>query len=260
MQHVRVGEHDVGLAAQVGALLARRVAVVDRRPRMRLTPNACSERAWSCASAFDGYRNSARARASRERISSVGSWKHSDLPDAVPVVTIVVALPRRLERLRLVAPEEVDPAPRAAPPRTSGCSSAGSSTMLREARVLHRLAHEPLVRAPALQQLVPGLDARGRWPHIRSYEPRLLPIEEEPPSSEGAVRCSLASSPWRPRPSTLALALVPGAANATDVCNEAENSYQRRLHRQRRPGRPEPARPSCAARRCASATATARAS
>ena len=24
-------------------------------------------------------------------VSSVGSWKHSDLPDAVPVVTIVVA-------------------------------------------------------------------------------------------------------------------------------------------------------------------------
>ena len=40
---------------------------------------------------------------------------------------------------------------------------------------------------------------------------------------------------------TLAIALLPAAASATDVCNEAENSHQRRLHRQRRPGRPEPA-------------------
>src|SRR5215211_1925148 len=52
-------------------------------------PNACSARAWSWASALDGYRYNARARASRQRTSSVGSWKHSDLPDAVPVVTIV---------------------------------------------------------------------------------------------------------------------------------------------------------------------------
>ena len=33
VQHVRVGQHDVGAPAQLGALLARRVAVVDRRPR-----------------------------------------------------------------------------------------------------------------------------------------------------------------------------------------------------------------------------------
>ena len=36
-----------------------------------------------------GY--SARARGSPSSTSSVGSWKHSDFPDAVPVVTIVVA-------------------------------------------------------------------------------------------------------------------------------------------------------------------------
>ena len=52
-------------------------------------PKPCSERAWSWASAFVGYRYSARALASVASTSSVGSWKQSDFPEAVPVVTIV---------------------------------------------------------------------------------------------------------------------------------------------------------------------------
>ena len=124
---------------------------------MRGSPNACSERAWSCASAFDGYRKSARARESRERISSVGSWNASDFPDAVPVVMIVVcsqadssasawwlhseSMPRRSSAAQHVAMQR----------RRQG-------DLLREALVLHRLAHEPLVVAAARQQRVPGLD------------------------------------------------------------------------------------------------------
>ena len=53
VQHVRVGEDHVRLAADLRALLARRVAVVDRGPRAP-TPSAASARAWSCASAFVG--------------------------------------------------------------------------------------------------------------------------------------------------------------------------------------------------------------
>ena len=52
-------------------------------------PKAASARAWSCASALVGYRYRARARASRQSTSSVGRLKHSDLPEAVPVVIIV---------------------------------------------------------------------------------------------------------------------------------------------------------------------------
>ena len=117
-----------------GAVLARRVAVVDRRLARACTPNACSDRAWSCASALAGYRYSARARASRESTSSVGSWKHSDLPDAVPVVTIVGPLPRGLERLGLVAPEEVDAARAQRRRARRGAASCGQRDHARGSR------------------------------------------------------------------------------------------------------------------------------
>jgi hypothetical protein len=64
VQHVGVGEHNVGVLADIRARLARGVAVV-------------------------GYRYSARARACWERMCSVGRLKHMDLPEAVPVVTMV---------------------------------------------------------------------------------------------------------------------------------------------------------------------------
>ena len=57
----------------------------------------------------------------------------------------------------------------------------------------------------------------------------------------------------------LALAVLPAAAHATDVCNEAENSHRGGYTVNGGPVDPNPP-PSCAARRCASATATARAS
>ena len=40
--------------------------------------------------------------------SSVGSWKHSDLPEAVPVVTIVGAVERAQQGVSLVHVERVD--------------------------------------------------------------------------------------------------------------------------------------------------------
>src|SRR4051795_188958 len=45
-------------------------------------------RAWSCASALVGYRYSARAVGLVSSAWSAGRLKHSDLPDAVPVVTM----------------------------------------------------------------------------------------------------------------------------------------------------------------------------
>src|SRR5215211_7088066 len=90
-------------------------------------PNACSARAWSWASALDGYRYNARALASRLSTSSVGSWKHSDLPDAVPVVTIVG--PAHAACTACAWWEYSRSMPRAASaPATAGCSSSGSAT------------------------------------------------------------------------------------------------------------------------------------
>src|SRR3954454_2463746 len=54
----------------------------------RLRPSALIARAWSWASAFVGYRYSARAVGLVSSACSVGRLKHSDLPDAVPVVTM----------------------------------------------------------------------------------------------------------------------------------------------------------------------------
>jgi hypothetical protein len=55
-----------------------------------------------------------------------------------------------------MAPEKVDLASRERGLHV-GVKRSGELDLLREALVLHRLAHEPLVRAPPLQQLVPGL-------------------------------------------------------------------------------------------------------
>ena len=55
-----------------------------------------------------------------------------------------------------MAPEEVDAAPRERGAHVR-VKRRRELDLLREALVLHRLAHEPLVRAPALQQFVPGL-------------------------------------------------------------------------------------------------------
>ena len=59
----------------------------------------------------------------------------------------------------------------------------------------------------------------------------------------------------------LALVVLPSAANATDVCNEAENSYRGGYTVSGDPVDPNPPARLRAvrARRCASATATARA-
>ena len=53
VDHVRVGEDRVRPLADLPALLARRVAVVDRRAQLRHA-QAASVRNWSCASAFVG--------------------------------------------------------------------------------------------------------------------------------------------------------------------------------------------------------------
>ena len=64
VQHVGVGEHDVGLAAdraRAPPAACRRRRSPGARARSRSAPSA---RAWSCASALVGYRYSARARGS----------------------------------------------------------------------------------------------------------------------------------------------------------------------------------------------------
>ena len=71
---------------------AARAACRRRRspPASRGSPNACSDARLVLRQRLGRIEEQrARARVAREQ-SSVGSWKHSDLPDAVPVVMIVV--------------------------------------------------------------------------------------------------------------------------------------------------------------------------
>ena len=89
VQHVGVGEHDVRAPADLRARLARRVAVVDRRAHLRAEAEG-RERARLVLGERLGRIEVERARARvAQSTSSVGRLKHSDLPDAVPVVTIV---------------------------------------------------------------------------------------------------------------------------------------------------------------------------
>ena len=91
MQHVRIREHHVRALADRGALLLRRVAVVDRvaqRRDLQLRRGCAPGPArapWS-----DTGRAPARA-GRRPARAAPGRLKHSDLPLAVPVVTIVCA-------------------------------------------------------------------------------------------------------------------------------------------------------------------------
>ena len=147
VQHVGVGEDDVRPPPDRRPLLARRVAVVDRRARARSTPSACSARAWSWASAFVGYRYSARARGvaaqhverrqvEAQRLAGRGAGGDDRRPR-----------PRRVQRLGLVAPTASrSRAPRSAS-ATVGCSSSGIAASSRRPGVLRRLHDEPLVLA-----------------------------------------------------------------------------------------------------------------
>ena len=108
--------------------------------------------------------------ASRQSTSSVGSWKHSDLPDAVPVVTIVG--PAQAACSASAWWEYSRSIPRAASAsRDAGVQLLGQRDRAAGPAVLRRLHHEPLVLAAGPEQLVPGLDVSddGHSPsHTRS--------------------------------------------------------------------------------------------
>ncbi len=90
VQHVGIGQHDVGLLADLGARLAGRVAVVDGRAHALGQAEGSSARAPGPGRAPWSGTGTAPARGPvRQRMCSVGRLKHIDLPEAVPVVTIV---------------------------------------------------------------------------------------------------------------------------------------------------------------------------
>ena len=90
-------------------------------------------------------------------MSSVGSWKQSDLPLAVPVVTIVG--PAQAACSASAWCDQSRSTPRASSASaTSGCSSSGSATARARAAVLRGLHDQPLVLAAGGEQRVPGLD------------------------------------------------------------------------------------------------------
>ena len=103
-----------------------RVAVVDRRAHLLAEPERVRSRAPGPGPAPSSGRGTARAPSGRvHSTSSVGRLKHSDLPDAVPVVTIVGPPSAASQRLGLVGVER-GRSPRARSPSSSvGCRSSG---------------------------------------------------------------------------------------------------------------------------------------
>ena len=83
--------------------------------------------------------------------------KHSDLPDAVPVVTIVGPAQAAAQRLRLVGVEPLDARALQRREHVGVQLRRGSSTERRRAGALARLAHQPPVRAAVVQQGAPGV-------------------------------------------------------------------------------------------------------
>ena len=149
MQHVGVGEHEV--RARAGSRRAPRAACRRRRCAGRTAPREPerADRARLVLGERLGRVEVERARpGGRGRAtSSVGRLKHSDLPEAVPVVTIVGpcqaassgAAPGGSYRRSI-------PALRSASTSSAGCSCGGSSAPARRAGVLEGLADEPLIR------------------------------------------------------------------------------------------------------------------
>ena len=194
VEHVGVREDRGSPAA--GSPRAPRAACRRRRsPGRTLLARARTRAARAPGPGPAPWSGRGRARAPWRRCSrtsSVGRLKHSDLPDAVPVVTIVGPAQARLERLGLVGVERVDPGARRAPSRTAGCRSSGIGDEPRLAGALERLAHEALVRAPGVEQLGPGLRAArdGHRSHGRCRRPcAACTWTSTARSSAAAARC-----------------------------------------------------------------------
>ena len=116
---------------------ARRVAVVDRRADLLVQPEARAAPAPGPGPAPWSGTGTARARVrSALRTSSVGSWKHSDLPDAVPVVIDRRAVERGVAARRPGVSRGGRCRRRASASRTVGPSSSGIGTSRGGARLV----------------------------------------------------------------------------------------------------------------------------
>ena len=157
VEHVGVGEHDVRAPADREALLARRVAVVDRladaveaervqRARLVLRQRLRGvevERARLGVAAQDVERRQLEA----QRLAGRGAGRDDRR-----------AGPGGVQRLGLVGVERARSRGRASASATAGCRSSGIATACAGRRFYGGLHHQPLVVAAGCEQLVPGLD------------------------------------------------------------------------------------------------------
>ena len=90
VEHVGVGDHQVGLAADRAPLLAGGVAVVDRRADEAVQAEPLQRARLVLGERLGRVQEQRpRRRIVRSAPRASGIWKQSDLPEAVPVVTIV---------------------------------------------------------------------------------------------------------------------------------------------------------------------------
>ncbi len=160
VEHVGVREHEVRAPADLRALLASGVSVVDRgahlldqaegvdRARLVLGEGLRRievERAGLRVAAEDVERRQVEA----QRLAGGGAGRDDRRPG-----------PGRFERVGLMAVERVDPggAQRVQHLRVQGVGEGGRD---RSARPFEGLAHEPLVGAPEVEQVAPGLGVGG---------------------------------------------------------------------------------------------------
>ena len=161
MEHVGVREDEVRAPADRAALLARRVAVVDRRADLLAQPEARAARAPGPARAPSSGTGTARAPSARcsracerrqveaQRLARRGAGRDDEVGPPTPR-----GPPRPGARRAARCPA------RSSASRSSGCRSAGSRRGAGGALALERLADEPLVGAAGLEQGVPGLGLR----------------------------------------------------------------------------------------------------
>jgi len=120
-------------------------------------------RAWSWASALVGYRYRARAVGLVSSACSAGRLKHSDFPEAVPVVTMNSPSIARLDGLGLVGVERLDPV---RPQRREelGVAAAAARPVRAAVPPSKGLLHEALVGATLLEEVGSRAGWGGRRP------------------------------------------------------------------------------------------------
>ena len=138
--------------------------------------------------------------------------KDSDLPDAVPLVTIALPGGDRLERLELVRVERLDPSSRAARRPAAARSESGISTVSAVRAASSALGNQAAVGAPGLDRPLPA--GGGRDPGAGASHWRRARVGRSPPRGCPTIAAAVRSASSELRSCSRTISAPPATASA----------------------------------------------